>query len=73
MDDLREDFEIFLVECLHRKFLALESCEWWCMECTKWIEGRHVGDVTIRVAEDEAIEAWGSGYIGEESDEDFDG
>jgi len=65
MIDLREDFEIFLIECQHHRFLALDSAEW-CAECNKWITGRDVGQVAIRVAPDGTIEAWGSGYIGED-------
>ena len=67
MDDLREDYEIFLIECPHRRFLTFDSAEW-CPECNDWIEGRPVGTVTIWVAQDGAIEAIGSGYIGIEEE-----
>jgi len=64
IDDLREDYEVFLIECPHHKFLAFDSAEW-CGECDEWVEGRAVGTVAVWVAEDDAIEAIGSGYIGE--------
>jgi hypothetical protein len=62
MDDLREDYEIFLIKCSHRQFLAFDSAEW-CAECNEWVEGLLVGTVAIWVAEDGAIQAIGSGYV----------
>lgn len=72
-DDLREDYEIFLVDCPHGKWLTISDGSHWCgKDDCGWVDGRPVGDVTIRVVEEDlTIEAWGSGYIGNPEDIDI--